>query len=652
MKRNKDSVSEDRVKKSDVFGISMIFFLLDRFAEIIYSALKDGLFGKIFTAYSKEQEAFEHGFLRSIFSDDSKVRIFFRNVKKYFSRAFETSVFLNKVENGCKTVISLPLRAFGNFFFTFGIYVVIIYLIKLFLPVVSVADISFLITGIAFICISIPMFFSGDNIAVAAGKSVILKALFFDVFGFKKESFRVRTDMSRIKTNILLIFGIILGVLTFVIHPIYILMGLLTLAVIALIVFSPEIGIIISLFSIPFLSFFESPAIILGVIVLITAISYFVKLIRGKRILKLEIFDLGVLAFVLIIYFSGAITSGGREGFNEALITCELMLGYFLVVNCMRTEAWIKRCIYTLLTSGTVVAIIGIFQYVLGMFPSEKWLDTEYFSDIDGRVVSLFENPNVLAMYLVLILPFALYSVVKARKKNARALAIVSAVCIAACIILTWSRAAWIASIICIVIFFMFYSKKTLRYIFLGLLFIPAASIVMPQSVTKRFLSIGDMSDSSTMYRVYTWLGTFRTIGAFPAGGIGYGPTAFQEIYPQYAYAGIEAAEHSHNLFLQITVGTGIVGLLIFLLTVFMFMQMNMEYIRDSRDQTLRTVSVACLCAVISLLVFGMFDFVWYNYRVFFMFWAIIAIACACVRIGRDDERRHSFSAISEEMYS
>ena len=43
-------------------------------------------------------------------------------------------------------------------------------------------------------------------------------------------------------------------------------------------------------------------------------------------------------------------------------------------------------------------------------------------------------------------------------------------------------------------------------------------------------------------------------------------------------------------------------------------------------------------------LLMGMFDFIWYNYRVFFLFWSILALACACIRVGLDDQRRHSFS--------
>ena len=44
----------------------------------------------------------------------------------------------------------------------------------------------------------------------------------------------------------------------------------------------------------------------------------------------------------------------------------------------------------------------------------------------------------------------------------------------------------------------------------------------------------------------------------------------------------------------------------------------------------------------------GLFDFIWYNYRVFFLFWAILGLACACIRVGRTEENRHAYVASNE----
>ena len=57
---------------------------------------------------------------------------------------------------------------------------------------------------------------------------------------------------------------------------------------------------------------------------------------------------------------------------------------------------------------------------------------------------------------------------------------------------------------------------------------------------------------------------------------------------------------------------------------------------------------ISAMCAILAASVMGMFDFVWYNYRVLFLFWVILAFAAACVRVGNAEEKRHSFVSSNE----
>ena len=630
--------------KAEIAPLSLLVFLLDRLTDAIYHGLSNGFFGKIFTAYSKEQAMFQESFLKNHFSSGTKLRFYFRKLREFISGSVESSFFLNKIQVLMRSLLATSLKHYGNALFAFGAYTVLIYFIRLFLPGLTPSDAGFAITGAVICLVALPMMLSRDPIVGAVGKARITRALFVDAFGYREESFEARVKNSHVKSNLLILFGMLMGILTLYIHPLSIVLVLTAVVSVAVILFSPEIGVILAITLCPFFSFFRSPAIFLGLLVLVTVISYGIKLIRGKRILKMELMDLAVLLFMLTLYFSGAITAGGVLGFHEALLSATLMFGYFLVVNLMRTDQWLKRCVLALVSSGTVVAVIGIFQYMLGMVMPSAWVDTSYFSEIQGRATSVFENPNVLAFYLVMILPFSLWMLTKAQGKKETIVGMFSVGTIILCIVLTWSRGAWLAAILSVLLFALIYSKKTLRWLFLLCFFIPFLPFLLPESVTKRFLSIGDLSDSSTLYRVYTWKGSLRTVREYFISGIGYGPTAYQEIYPQYAFAGIEAAEHSHNLYLQILIGMGIGGLLIFLAVILLWSQMNLEYLKKAKDKGKKTMVAAAVCAIVALLIMGLFDFPWYNYRVFFLFWCIVAFSCACVRVANDDERRHGFT--------
>ncbi len=639
MKKNKKN---DKVKKvtkkserssANLAGISIFIFLLDKLSDSIYNMFVNGFFGRIFSSYSAELSSYENGQLLAYFKGTNKSCNFFRKIRMFLSCHFENSFILKLLRKGVRSLAFATLKSYGCFFLAFGIYTMIVYLIKKFIPVTGEANIDHMFIGIYICLISIPLYFSRKPLAIAVKNSRMLGALFVDAFGYREEKFddiNLNTDS---KTGVAILLGLIAGILTFAITPLSIIIALLFLVVITLVIISPEIGVLICIFGLPFCSFLSNPTLILTSAVILTTFSYVIKLIRGKRIFHLELLDVVVLIFSIIIFFSGAITMGGKASYYAAIVSCVLLFGYFFVVNLMRTDIWIKRCILALVTSGTIVAIIGVLQYALGAAVND-WLDLKYFSDIYGRTTSLFENPNYLAAYLALIFPFAIYLTFASRTKKETLLCILCDLIIVLCTVFTWSRGAWLAMLICLVVQCTIYSRKTLRLVWLSIAALPILPFVLPNNLVARFLSIGNLSDSSIMYRMYTWRGSMNMIKDYFWGGIGYGAESFSEIYPQYAYAGMESAAHSHSLFLQILLGVGIGGLVCFILILVFYTQKSFEYLRAPSDRLSFMRTVSAMTAVVALTIMGIFDYVWYNNRIFFLFWVVMAIGVACIKNG------------------
>ena len=141
MKKNKSNV-RDVENTKNLASFSLIVFLLDKLSDVIYNALRNGFFGKMFTSYTKEQTAFEEGFISRHFSESAKLKHYLLIVRKYLSKAFETSIILQKIESFSNNFVSMPLKSLGNFLFSFGLYTVIVYLLRLFIPVISVAEVG------------------------------------------------------------------------------------------------------------------------------------------------------------------------------------------------------------------------------------------------------------------------------------------------------------------------------------------------------------------------------------------------------------------------------------------------------------------------------------------------------------------------------
>ncbi len=654
MKKQKNDGQENKKERtvSKVFrpsSISLIFFLLDKLSDKIYNALCNGFFGKIFTSYTAEQCAFEQCAIKKKIIGAKRVTAVFHRVREYLAKSFETSFFLKKLNKVGKSFLTIPLKCFGNFFLSFGIYTTLIFFLKWIIPTMETETVGFGFCGLVSCSIGLPMMLSRNSIARSILESKISHFIFIELLGFRKEALEAPPHHRRLVSNIMVLSGMLLGLLTIFVHPLHILLAFVLVIGVALLFFTPEIGIVVAILFLPFFYFMPSPSIALGLLILATSISYVIKVVRGKRIFKLELIDVAILAFGLVLLSTSTVSAGGKNGYNEVLITFVLLFGYFLTVNLMRTKQWLKRCTLCMVFSGTITALCGILQYVTKNFHAGAWLDPVYFSDIQGRSDSLFENPNVLASYLVLVFPFALALFARSKNIKERFLYGFSVLSILLCSIFTWSRGAWIGMLIGFLIFALMHSRKTVRYLLLGVLFVPLLSFFIPETVTQRFTSIGNLSDSSSLYRLYTWKGSFRVIAEFFLGGIGYGSSAYRAVYPQFAYAGIEAAEHSHNLWLQVWIGVGFSGVILLIFAMFLFFQMNLEHAKNSMNQTNRSMIVASICAIAAALVMGCFDFIWFNYRIFFAFWFIVGLSCAHTRLGQDELRRVEYMGNTEK---
>ena len=630
-----EAVTSENEKKTQK---SFFIYYLDTFFEFCYSLLFSGLFGRFFTCYTKTENTFEEGFINRTIIKNKGVVSFFRKIRKFLSRNFADSFIIDKLGATTQKLIAIPLRSYGNFCFSFGIYSILVYFINLLISGTAY-DSTSLYAGLILCVISIPLIMSSSSLAASVYSSKITRFIFVRFFGFKEEAFSPKQHAIKYHSNIMIFLGMVLGMLTLVVSPIIIIGVIISFIAISLIVITPEIGVISSLFLLPFFSFSTHPTLILVALVLTTTLSYIIKVIRGKRILRFKLIDIFVIGFTVLIFLSGIISVGGSSSFADMIAACSLLLGYFLVVNLMRSTLWLERCIAALTSSAFIVALIGIFQYFLGTLETNTF-DTAYFSDIKGRTVSLFENSNVLGNYLAIVLPFVLAQFIIEKGKYTKLLGFFSVVAMAVCAVFTWSRSAWIAIIISTLVFLFIYSRKTGRIFLFGALALPFASFLLPSNVISRFLSIGDLADSSTMYRVYIWKGTLRSIADHFWSGIGFGSGAFTEIYPQYAYAGIESAEHSHSLVLQILLSMGISGLIVFVFIIVLLFKQSLEYIQTPTEKSNGLFVAASFASIIAALIMGTFDYVWYNYRVFFIFWIVIAICSAYFRIKEDEERR------------
>lgn len=443
----------------------------------------------------------------------------------------------------------------------------------------------------------------------------------------------------------LFLFAILLGLSTYFISPfVYINLAMMIITFVTIMCF-PELGIMSVIGIIPFSNMFENPTMAVLFIVGTSALGFTSKFIRGKRVLRFELMDIFVLAFGALIFFGGIFSRGGTPSMHSAFMYCAFLSVYFVIVNIYIRKTWLYRGINLIVFTTSLVALLGIIE---GGVINASWMDASVFESVRERITAFLDNPNMLGVYLVIVFPYAFARIFNARSTFSKVMAILATLIIFVCTVMTWSRGAWLGIIVATIVFLLVCNKKNIWFVFAGAASVPLWAIILPDSIVLRFESILTMADSSVTYRFSTWKGVWNMICDNLLRGIGVGESAFKEVYPSYAVSGTESVMHSHNLFLQIALEVGIFGLIVFAIILFMYMQRTFYAVRfRNHDSKSRVMIAAGFAGIVGAAVSGLTDHIWYNYRVFLIFWIVLALTMSFVKIDQKERLKENAGSAS-----
>lgn len=616
MKKNKSS------KLIDYINSSFFVTIFQKLSDFLYNKIISSKTAQFFTSYDNIIDKSKKSTFNRIVSFIKPKPNSVLSFKNIFSGLIENSFFYKFYIKFINFLLGSKSRSYGLFFLIYGLSSTLIGLIRRYFILIDESS-SLIFQGICYVILSLPLLVAKDSIGflLAEGRfsRPILCFLELDLDGIKK--YRVK-DTYIISITCALLFGL----LTPIVSPFVFAFAEILLLVVFLVFHKPEIGVLMTIVFLPFL-----PTMLICAEVILVWFAFTLKLMRGKRTIKFEIIDLLILFFAVYLFLGGAFSVSPKDSILPACVFACFMSFYFIIVNLVRTEKFAKKILYSSICTFFLCAIYGIYQNFFAA-PDTTWTDEDMFSEIETRVVSTFENPNVFGEYLILLLPIVITFLIISKTPNKKAF---SFACLASgvmALIYTWSRGAWLGAIIAMAIFLVIISRKAIVFYLLSLISVPFLIPFLPSSIINRFTSIGNMTDSSTSYRVFIWEASVNMIRDYFFTGIGVGTTAFQTVYSEYALSGIETAPHSHNLYLQIFVELGIFGFILFAIVMFLYFSKGFTFLRKCADSSSRLIIGASMCGVIAFLAQGLTDYVWYNYRVFALFWMVIGLSVAVIK--------------------
>lgn len=369
---------------------------------------------------------------------------------------------------------------------------------------------------------------------------------------------------------------------------------------------------------------------VVGLVLLTLAFSFFDSDFKQNLSKTKPIFTDALIGLYLVSLVWGLFLSKDPGKLQIFLVYFVFVGLYYGVRYYISSERRLILSVSYFTLSGIFVCGYGFLQYLTGSYETTTWTDTQLFSDISGRIYSTFQNPNVFGEYLLFLIPISIAMFLISKNKFHKVVYGGCVLASLACLILTYSRGCWLGLIAGMGLFLLLLYKKTLIPLFF---LAPFSIFVIPQNIINRFLSIGNLKDGSTAFRVYVWRGTVDMLKKLWPTGAGLGNYSFEVSYAPFAYMDI-MAPHSHSLYFHLLSETGLFGFLVFVLLAYFILRQLFLVYKHPKSREMQILAIALVSGFVSFLIQGFFDNTFYNYRMYMLFFALLSLAASLYAVG------------------
>ena len=291
-------------------------------------------------------------------------------------------------------------------------------------------------------------------------------------------------------------------------------------------------------------------------------------------------FDVPAALFVLLSALSILVSPDkGFSFYNWYNLVGVYVLTYLVVGQNLRSSRQVRELLIVTAIAAVFVVLYGFYQFIFGIdIRAMKWVDGDAFPELRKRVFSTWENPNILAGYLDIIICLAFGLFVKADTRKKKLVLGIMMAAGAACLAMTYARGACLVIALIFAVYGMFKDWRVL----LACAAVAAGLLLVDPVLYERLSSVFTKIDTSSEMRLAFWESTIAMIQDHPFLGIGWG--AYWMVYPEYDFY-LQGADirivHAHNWYLNYAAEIGIPGMLSFVWLFFgsLFLTLQQKFL-------------------------------------------------------------------------
>ncbi len=361
--------------------------------------------------------------------------------------------------------------------------------------------------------------------------------------------------------------------------------------------------------------------------------------------------DIGKVFFAYMCYMviSGIWSNTHVLSVLIGLLWMGCFLGYIMVANIVNTEEKLKNAITAINISAGITGGIGIAEFVTyNLTKHTKWFNfivanPLYYNINDkvfdlfpisivnnvypSRATSTFDNPLILAAFLVMAAPFGAFGMLYFKEKKHRAISTFCLLLTLGGLLCTESRGAYIA--VALSFFTLLLSskkvfKKMLPFIIILAIGLPAILIIRYKNSPPGDLLVSNQS------RMNIWKESFRIFTEHPILGLGAGTENIHQLLINRLH--VDRA-HTHNLFLQIAAEGGIIGI-IFAFAIIVTVVKNLVALYRTKEY--RMLAFTYIAAFIGFITMSVFEHTLQSPKEMMMFLFLLGFVEATFRLSNN----------------
>ena len=307
-------------------------------------------------------------------------------------------------------------------------------------------------------------------------------------------------------------------------------------------------------------------------------------------------------------------------GFRASM---EYLAVFYLVTHLIRDERDFREMYLTMIIIATVLALHGIWQFIIGVPIPASWTDAAEGA-VRTRVYSIFSNPNIMGAYMILFAPMTIGLAYACERPSQKVLFWLCGLAMCAGCLFTMSRGAWLALAIAAVLFALLIDRRLLAL----MLVCGAVACTLP-FVRSRigYLFTPQFADSNARGgRAKRWATAIGYLKATdPVFGMGYGmyggAVAVQNpVLPWVEYMYVD------NYYVKILTENGIVGVTAFGMMLLGLVGNGLRACVRTAKTRWSPLCAGMLCGLIGVLIHSVFESIWEEPYMMALFFAVAAM--------------------------